>query len=855
MNTAAFTFIEALGRTSLWLAAAALAAALVLRLARVRSPAVHRAAWLAALIVGWTFLRWPLGLPWYEPAPPASMAAVETPRVSPAASLDPIIELAPGGMMADPQPAPFDGHDAALPLAVMPLEPIASPGSLAPAAGDPNADRAADWHFDWRTDGAVALAALWLLGVIVIVARWVFGYARFVRHVRRIAVAEDRWSEAWRRITAEAGVRRPAGLRFTHELGPLVCRAAGRYELLVPAELSRELDDAQRPAILRHELAHLVRGDLWKSLAARVLALPHWFNPAAWWAVRRFDEAAEWACDLAATGDEPATAYARALVRIGETAGTRTAYGHAIRGRTLAARVRRLLAAGPAEDTRRKKVALAALAVCLVIVPLVKVELVAKEPAQSPEQDLRLAQTTRVSPASAPTTAGPTVSPYLNLLQDGEGPAQQSGEVYQTPEELVDALNRSHPAPSKELAAAQQKLVEAAKRGFETTQAAHQADTVAFEPVCVWSERWMEAALDAATTPAQRQAAVEAQLERMKNWQSRIHKLGDEGMRGGEANNMATVDYYVARAERRLAQVHAESFAQRMIRKGYAPPANGSFAAPGLAVQPQHPAGPIAEPARVQPATPTKLAAAPNIAARKEQRGIVEAARRAFDGAKMELDSGQSANVESACIWSERLAEAEAAAAQDPLQQRAAYEANLKRLAELHAKAKALAETGQGKREMLDTADYYVARGRERLASTQAPPAGATPTSSRRMASFPAEPLSSTPLVQPLAPNAADPFAPAGTPATPTPSRPMKREVPATPAPSQPRVPSPNDWATPAQEPTSASPLRYEGQTFEHWVAQAKEELSTERRIAAVRASAPSAQPVWPARRSGRSST
>ncbi len=501
----------------------------------------------------------------------------------------------------------------------------------------------------------------------------------------------------------------------------------------MPDQLWRELDDAQRRAILRHELAHLVRGDLWKSLAARVMVLPHWFNPAAWWAVLRFDEAAEWACDRAAAGDEPATAYAKALVRIGETAGTRTAYGHAIRGRTLAARVRRLLAFGPADDTRMKKAALAALGVLLVAVPLVKVELVAREPTSRSNGETELAQATQPAAGSTPTINGPTVSPYLNLLQEGEAPAQQSREVYQSPDELADALNRSHPAPSKELAAAQHKIVEAARRGFEATERAHEADTVPFEPVCVWSERWMEAALDAATTPKQQKSAVEAHLERMKKWQARIKKLFDVGMQGGEANNMATADYYVARAERRLAQVNAETFTQKMIRKGYVAPAS-----PYEPSQPRLTAGAASAPPAVMPVAPANPAAAPTIATRKEQQEIVEVAKRAFENVKMELDSGQSADVDTACIWSERLMDAELQAAPTPLQKLAALEGNLKRIAELRVKAKALADTGQVKLEVLATADYYLARARDRLAASERLPARLQLVA--RTVSFPAEP-------------------------------------------------------------------------------------------------------------------
>ncbi len=211
MNAAAFTLVESLGRTSLWLFAATIAATLVLRVARVRSPAVHRAAWVAALAVGWTFLRWPLGVPWYDAASPANVAVIEMPReLAPTTHSEPIIELAPGGGPVAPVPTLLDNHDALSPHEMMPPESLAMPSAMpAPASAEP-VDRPPAWQVDW----AIAVAALWLLGVMAIVGRWALGYMRFVRAIGRIPPADDRWSQAWARLAAEAGVRRPAGLRI-----------------------------------------------------------------------------------------------------------------------------------------------------------------------------------------------------------------------------------------------------------------------------------------------------------------------------------------------------------------------------------------------------------------------------------------------------------------------------------------------------------------------------------------------------------------------------------------------------------------------------------------------------------------
>ena len=69
--------------------------------------------------------------------------------------------------------------------------------------------------------------------------------------------------------------------------------------------------------MLAHEVAHLVRGDLWTNwllLTARTL---HWFNPVAWWTIREMQAECEAACDelaVAALGEPDRSAYASTLI-------------------------------------------------------------------------------------------------------------------------------------------------------------------------------------------------------------------------------------------------------------------------------------------------------------------------------------------------------------------------------------------------------------------------------------------------------------------------------------------------------------------------------------------------------------
>ena len=69
--------------------------------------------------------------------------------------------------------------------------------------------------------------------------------------------------------------------------------------------------------VLAHELAHLVRGDLWTNWLLLTARIVHWFNPVAWWTIREMQAECEAACDelaVAALGEADRSAYASTLI-------------------------------------------------------------------------------------------------------------------------------------------------------------------------------------------------------------------------------------------------------------------------------------------------------------------------------------------------------------------------------------------------------------------------------------------------------------------------------------------------------------------------------------------------------------
>ncbi len=545
MNAAALSLLESLARTTLGLAAAGVLAALLLRLVRSEWPTAHRAAWLLVLVIGWTFPRLPVAVPWYD-AEPAEPSETEVAAVVSSPANPPVIDLAPTA--ADPVlPAPFvDLAEAdSLPAEATSIAPVAVAASPEVASTAEPANRASRASataaptrrpFYEAVDWPGGVVAGWILGMSLCAGLWLVGYVRFVRLLRNRRPADDASQATWQALLAAAFVKRSIPLSVSDRFGPMLCCLPRGYELIVPRELWSELDGAGQGAILRHELAHYQRGDVWKSLLVRLLALPHWFNPVAWLAVRRFEEAAEWACDRAAIADEPATEYAKLLVQLGQSPHA-LGYGSAARGRPLAARVRRVLAGKERKDSAVKTLVLLVVGVMIVATSVVQLELVAKEPAAD----------SKAEPLKNAKQKDSKAEPQNELL-----PPADPAEAVDL-RELAEAKIGKAAGPD----ALQEEMLKQAARAYEAHLVAYEAQTVTMPSVYNWSLRWMQAAESAARNRAERIAASRDHVARMVELQKKIEIMFKAGIHGGEAKDYAAANFYLAEAKRHLADVEA----------------------------------------------------------------------------------------------------------------------------------------------------------------------------------------------------------------------------------------------------------------------------------------------------------
>jgi uncharacterized protein YoxC len=205
-------------------------------------------------------------------------------------------------------------------------------------------------------------------------------HRKFVRTLSTCAVPRDAWRAEWARLLEQYRVGREIRLWVTRCEGPMLCRLRQGPTVLVPGDLWQALSASARRLILRHELAHYLRGDLWKSLLVRVLALPQWFHPGAWWAVRMFDQCGERLCDeLAASGPAERIDYARALAQLAAWRLPVHAVGSCAHSHPLVSRVRFLLTSPKKENGIMRSALLLSVAAVLFVAGAVRVQLVAKD--------------------------------------------------------------------------------------------------------------------------------------------------------------------------------------------------------------------------------------------------------------------------------------------------------------------------------------------------------------------------------------------------------------------------------------------------------------------------------------------
>jgi beta-lactamase regulating signal transducer with metallopeptidase domain len=160
---------------------------------------------------------------------------------------------------------------------------------------------------------------LWLLGALALVFGALVSFVRVFWLRRR---SRDLTSPGVREILVrcrrEMGVTVPVRLLESRQVtGPCLLGIL-RPSIVMPEGLVGDLTPEQLRFVLRHELAHLRRWDLPFNWLLAAIQTVHWFNPLAWFVVRRILADREEVCDAIAVEGRPEACrpYGELLVRI-----------------------------------------------------------------------------------------------------------------------------------------------------------------------------------------------------------------------------------------------------------------------------------------------------------------------------------------------------------------------------------------------------------------------------------------------------------------------------------------------------------------------------------------------------------
>ena len=149
---------------------------------------------------------------------------------------------------------------------------------------------------------ADALIALWVAGMAFRAAALLFGERRLHLAMAHNTLPTDaRTRDIYDACCAEFGIAHKLPLQSMAGIYSPALTVSPKPMILLPANITDTLTDAQLACALRHELTHYRRRDHLLMLLLRLLTCVYWFNPIVWLMKRELMKDMETACDSAVT--------------------------------------------------------------------------------------------------------------------------------------------------------------------------------------------------------------------------------------------------------------------------------------------------------------------------------------------------------------------------------------------------------------------------------------------------------------------------------------------------------------------------------------------------------------------------
>ncbi len=152
-------------------------------------------------------------------------------------------------------------------------------------------------HEPARPRWSGVLPIIWLTGTVLSLGVLLVGLLRLAWLASRARpVTEGPWSSIASAVAREYDVSRPVRVLQSDHASLLVTWGLTSPKVLIPSS-ALSWSDEQIRIVLRHELAHISRGDWIAQLAGEAVRAAYWFNPLLWFACTRLRVESELACD------------------------------------------------------------------------------------------------------------------------------------------------------------------------------------------------------------------------------------------------------------------------------------------------------------------------------------------------------------------------------------------------------------------------------------------------------------------------------------------------------------------------------------------------------------------------------
>lgn len=141
-----------------------------------------------------------------------------------------------------------------------------------------------------------AVAVIWLAGVIVFLVYHGIKHYRFLKLTARWSrnVTDEGTLALVRELKTQMGITHDIGLELCGSIGSPMLIGIARPRILLP---EMDLGDEELRFILKHELIHYKRKDIWYKFLVLVASAIHWFNPIVYLMAKVIDIQCELSCD------------------------------------------------------------------------------------------------------------------------------------------------------------------------------------------------------------------------------------------------------------------------------------------------------------------------------------------------------------------------------------------------------------------------------------------------------------------------------------------------------------------------------------------------------------------------------